>query len=88
MQSLRLHYTSQKAIPVPNSTLVLVYSNFHPFRKNSLYESGCGQLKITSGGTANPPKIALPGAYVGSDPGITVCLLSILPCPDSDPLLG
>jgi cellulase len=33
---------------------------------------GCAQVKITGGGSANPPKIALPGAYKGSDPGITV----------------
>ncbi|KAF9266146.1 hypothetical protein L218DRAFT_97789 [Marasmius fiardii PR-910] len=33
---------------------------------------GCAQVKITSGGSANPPKVALPGAYKGSDPGITV----------------
>ncbi|KAK7029394.1 hypothetical protein VNI00_014648 [Paramarasmius palmivorus] len=30
------------------------------------------QIKITSGGSASPPKVALPGAYKGSDPGITV----------------
>ncbi|KAF9000239.1 glycoside hydrolase [Cyathus striatus] len=33
---------------------------------------GCAQVKIASGGSANPPKIALPGAYKSSDPGITV----------------
>ncbi|PPR04435.1 hypothetical protein CVT26_002264 [Gymnopilus dilepis] len=33
---------------------------------------GCAQVTITGGGNANPPKIALPGAYKGSDPGITV----------------
>ncbi|KAI0772078.1 glycoside hydrolase [Trametes elegans] len=33
---------------------------------------GCAQVKITGGGNANPPKIALPGAYKSSDPGITV----------------
>ncbi|KAF8645520.1 hypothetical protein AX16_007804 [Volvariella volvacea WC 439] len=33
---------------------------------------GCAQVKITSGGSANPPKIALPGAYSASDPGILV----------------
>ncbi|KAL0950272.1 hypothetical protein HGRIS_010252 [Hohenbuehelia grisea] len=33
---------------------------------------GCGQLAITGGGSANPPKIAIPGAYQASDPGITV----------------
>ncbi|KAJ7076350.1 glycoside hydrolase [Mycena belliarum] len=33
---------------------------------------GCAQVKITSGGSASPPKVALPGAYHGSDPGITV----------------
>ncbi|CAA7259334.1 unnamed protein product [Cyclocybe aegerita] len=33
---------------------------------------GCAQVKITSGGNANPPKISIPGAYQGSDPGITV----------------
>ncbi|KAJ7901986.1 glycoside hydrolase [Mycena olivaceomarginata] len=33
---------------------------------------GCAQIKTTSGGSAAPPKVALPGAYHGSDPGITV----------------
>lgn len=33
---------------------------------------GCAQVKITGGGSANPPKIALPGAYKSTDPGITV----------------
>ncbi|KAI0347094.1 hypothetical protein BDW22DRAFT_1351446 [Trametopsis cervina] len=33
---------------------------------------GCAQVNISGGGSANPPKIALPGAYKGSDPGITV----------------
>ncbi len=35
-------------------------------------DEGCAQVKITGGGTAKPPTIALPGAYKGSDPGITV----------------
>ncbi|KAG6919768.1 hypothetical protein DXG01_001607 [Tephrocybe rancida] len=33
---------------------------------------GCAQVNIASGGSASPPKVALPGAYAGSDPGITV----------------
>ncbi|KAG5733664.1 hypothetical protein E4T56_gene15460, partial [Termitomyces sp. T112] len=33
---------------------------------------GCAQVAITSGGSANPPKVALPGAYSPSDPGITI----------------
>ncbi|KAJ7703048.1 glycoside hydrolase [Mycena rosella] len=33
---------------------------------------GCAQVKITSGGSAVPPKVALPGAYHSTDPGITV----------------
>ncbi|KAF9448965.1 lytic polysaccharide monooxygenase [Macrolepiota fuliginosa MF-IS2] len=33
---------------------------------------GCAQFKVTGGGSANPPKIALPGAYKSSDPGITI----------------
>jgi cellulase len=33
---------------------------------------GCAQVKLTGGGSASPPKIALPGAYKGSDPGIAV----------------
>ncbi|KAK0432821.1 glycosyl hydrolase family 61-domain-containing protein [Desarmillaria tabescens] len=33
---------------------------------------GCAQVTITGGGNAKPPTIALPGAYKGSDPGITV----------------
>ena len=33
---------------------------------------GCAQVDITGGGSADPPKIALPGAYKPTDPGITV----------------
>ncbi|KAJ7497441.1 glycoside hydrolase [Mycena latifolia] len=33
---------------------------------------GCAQVKITSGGSAVPPKVSLPGAYHSTDPGITV----------------
>ncbi|KAF8874349.1 glycosyl hydrolase family 61-domain-containing protein [Infundibulicybe gibba] len=33
---------------------------------------GCAQVKITGGGSANPTKIALPGAYKPTDPGITI----------------
>ncbi|KAJ8087181.1 hypothetical protein PM082_006009 [Marasmius tenuissimus] len=33
---------------------------------------GCAQVSITSGGSANPSKIALPGAYKPTDPGITI----------------
>ncbi|TFY79743.1 hypothetical protein EWM64_g4270 [Hericium alpestre] len=33
---------------------------------------GCAQATITGGGSVSPPRIALPGAYKGSDPGITV----------------
>jgi len=33
---------------------------------------GCAQVKISSGGSAVPPKIALPGAYKSTDPGITI----------------
>ncbi|KAF8908367.1 glycoside hydrolase [Mucidula mucida] len=33
---------------------------------------GCAQVKVTGGGSASPPTVALPGAYQGSDPGITV----------------
>ncbi|KAF8165848.1 glycoside hydrolase [Crassisporium funariophilum] len=33
---------------------------------------GCAQVKIASGGSANPPKVSIPGTYKSSDPGITV----------------
>ncbi|KAI0082479.1 hypothetical protein K474DRAFT_518486 [Panus rudis PR-1116 ss-1] len=33
---------------------------------------GCAQVNISGGGNANPPKIAIPGAYKPTDPGITV----------------
>ncbi|KAF9057523.1 glycoside hydrolase [Panaeolus papilionaceus] len=33
---------------------------------------GCAQVKVTGGGSGNPPKIAIPGYYKASDPGITV----------------
>ncbi|KZW00009.1 glycoside hydrolase [Exidia glandulosa HHB12029] len=33
---------------------------------------GCAQVSVTGGGSASPTKIALPGAYKPTDPGITV----------------
>ncbi|KAF9000240.1 glycoside hydrolase [Cyathus striatus] len=33
---------------------------------------GCAQVKISSGGSASPPTIALPGDYKSTDPGITI----------------
>ncbi|TFK96548.1 glycoside hydrolase [Pterulicium gracile] len=33
---------------------------------------GCAQIKIASGGSADPAKVSLPGAYSGSDPGIKI----------------
>ncbi|KAL5519510.1 hypothetical protein ACEPAH_1193 [Sanghuangporus vaninii] len=32
----------------------------------------CAQLEITGGGSASPATISFPGAYQGSDPGITI----------------
>ncbi|EIM85306.1 glycoside hydrolase [Stereum hirsutum FP-91666 SS1] len=32
----------------------------------------CAQLQITGGGSASPATVSFPGAYAGSDPGITV----------------
>ncbi|KAG8896853.1 hypothetical protein FRB99_008612 [Tulasnella sp. 403] len=32
----------------------------------------CAQINITGGGSANPPTVSFPGAYKGSDPGITI----------------
>jgi len=33
---------------------------------------GCAQVNISGGGSASPPKIAIPGDYQSTDPGITV----------------
>ncbi|GJJ06953.1 hypothetical protein Clacol_001150 [Clathrus columnatus] len=33
---------------------------------------GCLQVTVAGGGSANPPTIALPGAYKPTDPGITI----------------
>jgi len=33
---------------------------------------GCAQVKITGGGSAKPPTIAIPGNYKPTDPGITI----------------
>ncbi|OBZ76439.1 putative endo-beta-1,4-glucanase D [Grifola frondosa] len=41
---------------------------------------GCAQVDITGGGSASPPKIALPGAYKGSDLGITINIYNNLKC--------
>ncbi|EEB92275.1 hypothetical protein MPER_09241 [Moniliophthora perniciosa FA553] len=32
----------------------------------------CAQLEITGGGSASPATVSFPGAYAGSDPGITI----------------
>jgi hypothetical protein len=32
----------------------------------------CAQLEITGGGSTSPETVSFPGAYAGSDPGITV----------------
>ena len=32
----------------------------------------CAQLEITGGGSASPATVSFPGAYKGSDPGITI----------------
>jgi len=34
----------------------------------------CAQIQITGGGTASPATVTFPGAYQGSDPGITVSI--------------
>jgi hypothetical protein len=59
---------------VPNSTSV---SNIQTHIHQDIHRlfSGCAQVTLTGGGSANPPKIAIPGAYKGSDSGITVSLL-------------
>ncbi|KAK1230836.1 hypothetical protein PQX77_001307 [Marasmius sp. AFHP31] len=33
---------------------------------------GCAQVSVTGGGSANPSTVSFPGAYKGSDPGITI----------------
>ncbi|RPA88260.1 glycoside hydrolase [Ascobolus immersus RN42] len=35
---------------------------------------GCGQLRVTGGGNANPPTVSLPGAYKGTDAGIQISI--------------
>jgi hypothetical protein len=32
----------------------------------------CAQLEITGGGSTAPETVSFPGAYAGSDPGITI----------------
>lgn len=37
--------------------------------------NGCGQVSVSGGGNGNPgPKVAFPGAYSGTDPGILIDL--------------
>jgi len=33
---------------------------------------GCAQIRVTGGGNASPATVSFPGAYRGSDPGITI----------------
>lgn len=39
----------------------------------------CAQLEITGGGSASPATVSFPGAYHGSDPGITINIYTNLP---------
>lgn len=32
----------------------------------------CAQINVTGGGSASPATVSFPGAYAGSDPGITI----------------
>jgi len=34
----------------------------------------CAQIQITGGGSASPPTVVFPGAYAGTDPGITISI--------------
>lgn len=36
------------------------------------FYSSCVQINVTGGGSATPTGVSFPGAYVGSDPGITI----------------
>ncbi|KAA1477459.1 glycoside hydrolase [Dentipellis sp. KUC8613] len=38
----------------------------------------CAQLQITGGGSASPATVSFPGAYSGSDPGITINIYQTL----------
>jgi len=38
----------------------------------------CAQLEITGGGSANPATVSFPGAYHGTDPGITIDIYQTL----------
>ncbi|KAJ8081204.1 hypothetical protein PM082_018047 [Marasmius tenuissimus] len=35
---------------------------------------GCAQISVTGGGSASPSTVSFPGAYKGSDPGITISI--------------
>ncbi|TFK98047.1 glycoside hydrolase [Pterulicium gracile] len=37
----------------------------------SQFYMGCAQINVTGGGSASPATVSFPGAYKGSDPGIT-----------------
>ena len=38
----------------------------------------CAQLDISGGGSAQPATVSFPGAYAGSDPGITINIYQTL----------
>lgn len=35
-------------------------------------DRSCVQINVTGGGSATPAGVSFPGAYVGTDPGITI----------------
>ncbi|RXW11731.1 hypothetical protein EST38_g14124, partial [Candolleomyces aberdarensis] len=36
------------------------------------YYISCAQIRVTNGGSGNPPKVSIPGYVSASDPGLTV----------------
>ena len=45
----------------------------------SFVQMECAQLQITGGGSTQPATVSFPGAYKGSDPGITINIYQTLP---------
>ena len=69
--------TIPKCIPDGDYLLRIEHIGLHAAQseKGAQFYVSCAQITINGGGTATPgPKVALPGAYTPTDPGIMVNL--------------
>jgi len=74
----QLSATIPKSVPNGDYLLRVEQIGLHVAGAPQWYIS-CAQITVTGGGSANPSKVSIPGAYSASDPGLTVNIYNPIP---------